>query len=149
VANEHDISVVNSLITTTIDSVKGYEHSAEQAEAREYAGFFRNMAGGRRGVGVILQERSRALGGSPNDFGSAAATIHRRVEDLRVALGGGDAALVKEIERGEDYLKEEFDRVLADERMSPGALGVVRECYTSVLKGHDTTKKLRDLLQNA
>jgi uncharacterized protein (TIGR02284 family) len=68
---------------------------------------------------------------------------------LRRVLGGGDDAILSEIERGEDYLKEEFDRVLEDERMSPGALGVVRECYTSVLKGHDTTKKLRDLLQAA
>ena len=53
----------------------------------------------------LLQQISRSLGGKPDDFGLAAATVHRRIEDLRVALGGGDSAVVDEIERVGDYLK--------------------------------------------
>lgn len=145
----HDVSKLDDLIVTTIDSVRGYEHSAKHADAGRFVQFFEDMAEERRRVIEALSAKSRELGGTPAEYGSTAATIHRRVEDLRRVLGGGDEAILSEIERGEDYLKEEFDRVLADERMSPGALGVVRECYTSVLKGHDTTKKLRDLLQAA
>ena len=114
----HDVSKLDDLIITTIDSIKGYEHSAEHADAQRYAGFFRAMAGERRGVVEALQAQSVALGGTPADYGSTAATIHRRWEDLRHVLGGGDAALVKEVERGEDYLKEEYERALADERTS-------------------------------
>ena len=145
----HDTAKLDDLIITTIDSIKGYEHSAENADAQRYAGFFRAMAGERRGVVDLLQAQSTRLGGAPADYGSTAATIHRRWEDLRHALGGGDAALVKEVERGEDYLKEEYERAIADERTSPETLAVMRQAYESVLRGHDRASHLKHELEAA
>ena len=145
----HDTSKLDDLIVTLIDSVKGFENSAENATAERYRTFFSDMARERRSAVDLLQAASRAEGGTPADYGSAAGTLHRRFEDLRAALGGGDSAIVKEVERGEDYLKEEFDRVLADERMSPAALAAVREAYTSVRRGHDMASALKHQLEQA
>jgi uncharacterized protein (TIGR02284 family) len=145
----HDTSKLDDLIVTLIDSVKGFEHSAEKAEAARYRTFFTGMARDRREAVATLQAASRAEGGKPADYGSAAATLHRRFEDLRAALGGGDAAIVREVERGEDYLKEEFDRVLADEHMSPAAMEAVREAYGSVRRGHDRASALKHELESA
>jgi uncharacterized protein (TIGR02284 family) len=145
----HDNAKLDDLIVTLIDSVKGFEHSAEKAEAARYRDFFLEMARDRREAVTLLQAASRAEGGSPADYGSAAATLHRRIEDLRVALGGGDAAIVAEVERGEDYLKEEFERVLADDRMSPAAIEAVREAYASVRRGHDRASALKRELESA
>lgn len=55
-------------------------------------------------------------------------------------LGRGDKALLSEIERGEDYFKEEFGCVLKDDWMSVESMTVVERCYQSVL---------RDQLQDA
>jgi len=148
-SDNHDTSKLDDLIVTLIDSVKGFEHSAEKAEAANYRDFFTTMAGERRAAVSTLQTASRAEGGKPADYGSAAATLHRRVEDLRVALGGGDKAIVKEIERGEDYLKQEFERVLKDDRMSPAAMAAVREAYASVRRGHDKASALKHDLEQA
>jgi uncharacterized protein (TIGR02284 family) len=145
----HDTSKLDDLIVTLIDSVKGFEHSAEKAEAANYRDFFAEMARDRRAAVATLQAASKAEGGTPADYGSAAATLHRRFEDLRAALGGGDAAIIKEVERGEDYLKEEFDRVLADERMSPAAMAAVRDAYESVRRGHDRASALKHELEQA
>ena len=145
----HDTSKLDDLIVTLIDSIKGYEHSAEKAEAGRYRDFFADMARERREAVALLQAASRAEGGTPADYGSAAATLHRRFEDLRAALGGGDAAIVKEVDHGENYLKEEFDRVLADERMSPAAMNAVREAYASVRRGHDQASALKKQLESA
>jgi uncharacterized protein (TIGR02284 family) len=145
----HDVSKLDDLIVTLIDSVKGYEHSAEKAEAVRYRQFFLEMAAERRAAVTVLQDASRQLDGSPADYGSAAATLHRRIEDLRVALGGGDKAIVKEVERGEDYLKEEFERVLADKRMSLASLAAVRVAWQSVQKGHDRASALKHELEAA
>jgi uncharacterized protein (TIGR02284 family) len=142
----HDVSKLDDLIVTTIDSIRGYEQAAEHADAGRYATFFAEMASERLGVVEALSARSRALGGTPADYGSTAATLHRRWEDLRRVLGGGDKAILSEIERGEDYLKEEFDRVLDEERMSAEAMATVRECYASVQAGHDRARALRDEL---
>lgn len=148
-SNNHDTSKLDDLIVTLIDSVKGFEHSAEKAEAGRFREFFLEMAQERRAVVTALQEASRAEGGSPADYGSTAATIHRRIEDLRVALGGGDKAVIAEVERGEDYLKEEFERVLADERMSPAAMAAVREAYSSVRRGHDRASAWKHQMEAA
>ena len=138
-----DTSKLDDLITTTIDSIKGYENSAENAPDSPLASFFRDMAAERKQVVTTLQARSRALGGSPTEQGSAAGTLHRRWEDLRSALGGGDAAVIKEVERGEDYLKEEFERAMNDENVSEETRAVIRSCYDSVRHGHDTASMMK------
>src|SRR5436305_9676304 len=70
----HDIAKLDDLIVTTIDSVKGYEQSAESAPRGCYTSFFHEMARERREVVDALQMRSRVLGGTPADYGSAAGT---------------------------------------------------------------------------
>ncbi len=145
-STNHVLSKLDDLITTLIDSVKGYEHSAEKAEAPRFQQLFRDLAAERREAVAMLQARSQALGGKPNDFGSAAATLHRRVEDLRLAFGGGDKAIIAEVERGEDYLKEEFDRVIKDEAMDAESQAVVRRAHESVLNGHAVISALKHQL---
>lgn len=144
-----DISKLDDLIVTTIDSIRGYEQAAEHADAGHFARFFADMAAERRRVVDALSEKSRELGGTPAEYGSAAATIHRRWEDLRRVLGGGDTAILSEIERGEDYLKEEFERAIADSHVSEGTRGVMEACFRSVQDGHDQAKALRNRLQAA
>lgn len=141
-----DIAKLDDLIVTTIDSILGYEHSAEMADRDRYTEFFIAMAAERRQVVEALSARSRELGGTPATYGSTAGTVHRRIEDLRHALGGGDKAILSEIERGEDYLKEEFERALADKYISSGTNGVIQVCFDSVMRGHDRTNKLKDSL---
>ena len=133
----HETSKLDDLIVTTIDSVRGYEQAAEHAGAGSHAGFFRSMAEERRTIVAALQAEVTRLGGTPNDFGSLAGTVFRRWEDLRHALGGGEKAVAESVRRGEDYLKEEFDRVLRDDRMSPESAAVVRDAYDSVQRGYE------------
>lgn len=144
-----DLAKLDDLITTTLDSVKGYEHSAEKDPDSAYADFFRRMAAERQTVVATLQARSTALGGSPTERTSAAGAIHRRWEDLRAALGGGDKALLQEIERGEDYLKEEYERALGDTHISEGTIAVIRSCYESVRRGHDEASRMKHALTAA
>jgi len=148
-SNNTDISKLDDLIVTTIDSVKGYDHSADHANAARYAGMFRELATERRDVVLTLQTQSRALGGTPSDFGSAAATLHRRFEDLRRALGGGDEVIVKEIERGEDYLKEEYERALRDTAISAETRAIMDRCYATVKRGHDEVSRLKHQFADA
>lgn len=88
-ANDHDIGVLNTLITTTIDSANGYERSADDADGGQFQAMFRDYAQERRQVVGRLQERVRQLGGAPNDDGSLKADLHRRWVDLKSAIGGG------------------------------------------------------------
>ncbi|MDP8993704.1 MAG: PA2169 family four-helix-bundle protein [Pseudomonadota bacterium] len=147
-SNEHDISVLNTLITTTIDSADGFENSAKDAESSRFEQMFREMAQERRQVVGRLQERVRQLGGEPNDDGSLKADLHRRWEDLRSAISGGDdKAVIEEVERGEDYLKEKYETALRDDKLSPATRSLISECFESVRKGHDRASQLKHSMQ--
>jgi uncharacterized protein (TIGR02284 family) len=149
-ANDHDITVVNSLITTTIDSANGFERSAEDADAQQYQQMFTEFGQERRQVVSALQDYVRSLGGTPNDDGSLKADLHRRWVDLRDAIqSGGDKEVVEEVERGEDYIKGKYDAALADTDLAQPTLDVIRTAYQSVRAGHDRASQLKHSLQSA
>ena len=149
-ANDHDISVVNSLITTTIDSANGFERSAEDADASQYKQMFSQFGQERRQVVSRLQDYVRSLGGTPNDDGSLKADLHRRWVDLRDAIQrGGDKEVIEEVERGEDYIKGKYDAALADTGLAQPTLDLIREAYQSVRAGHDRASQLKHSLQNS
>ena len=149
-ANDHDISVVNSLITTTIDSANGFERSAEDADASQYKQMFSQFGQERRQVVSRLQDYVRSLGGTPNDDGSLKADLHRRWVDLRDAIQrGGDKEVIEEVERGEDYIKGKYDAALADSELAQPTLDLIREAYQSVRAGHDRASQLKHSLQGS
>jgi uncharacterized protein (TIGR02284 family) len=145
----HDVSKLDHLIITTIDSVKGYDHAAAHAVADEHRDYFRSMADDRRVIVQALSAQSRRLGGTPADYGSTAATIHRLVESVRRVLGGGDAAILAEIEHGEAYLDEEFASTAGDGRLSPETQAVVDECRRAVHRGRVAAHALREEAREA
>jgi uncharacterized protein (TIGR02284 family) len=144
---DHEISVINSLITTTIDSADGFERSAENADGTELEQLFRDFARERRQVATQLQEHVRSLGGEPEDDGSLKADLHRRFEDLRNAFSNGDKAVIEEVERGEDYIKAKYEAALEDDKLGAESRSVVEQGYQSVRAGHDRASQLKHSFQ--
>jgi len=148
-AVDHDIAALNSLITTTIDSCDGYERAAEEASAARFREMFRDCATERRQALADLQQTVRELGGTPNDDGSFAAGVHRRWLDLKESLAGdgGDKAVIEEVERGEDYIKEKYESALEDGELSPTAIEAIAVAYQSVRQGHDRMSQLKHAME--
>ena len=139
-----EISTLNTLIATTIDSVNGYQNSAEDIDNDRFAGIFRERANERQRVVSELQNEVRRLGGEPEDGGSFMGKTHQRFEDLKAAItGGDDQAIVNEVERGEDYLKGKFEAALNGGTLSGESRSVVETCYQSVRQGHDQMSQLK------
>jgi len=135
--NNHDVTVLNSLIETTIDSVDGYRHSAGEATNAEFAEIFRKRAQEREEVVGLLRRRVVELGGEPEEEGGLLAKAHRQFLSLRDAVtGSDDKAVIAEVDRGESYLNGKWEAALADKEVSSGTQGLLRECYQSVRSGH-------------
>jgi uncharacterized protein (TIGR02284 family) len=148
--SDHDVEVLNTLTTTTIDSANGFEHSAEHADAGPFRDLFSEFARERRQVVADLQETVRSLGGTPNDDGSLKADLHRRWIDLRDAIArGGDKEVIEEVERGEDYLKGKYETAMEDGELSETALAAIRTAYQSVRAGHDKASQLKHNMESA
>jgi uncharacterized protein (TIGR02284 family) len=144
--HEHsdEISTLNTLIATTIDSITGYENSAKDIEGERFREIFRQRADERQQVVEQLRSEVRRLGGNPEDDGSFLGKTHQRFEDLKSAVtGGDDKSIINEVERGEDYLKEKFETALNSDTLSGDARSVVERCYQSVRQGHDQISQLK------
>jgi len=84
--SDRDISVLNSLTKTTLDSMKGFEEAAKDAEATQFASVFAEFARDRSQVASALQAEVRRLGGQPEEDSSFLAAAHRTFMDLKQAL---------------------------------------------------------------
>lgn len=148
--NSHDISVLNTLIATTLDSMKGYRESAEDSENSAHAQFFREMAGERSRVAAELQDQVRSLGGDPETESSTAGAAHRTWLDLKDAITGKDEqAVVNEVERGEDYIKNKYEVALKDDELSPQTRGLLEKAFASIRKGHDRASQMKHAMERA
>ena len=142
------ITTLNTLIATTIDSITGYEESAQNIDNERLREIFRQRASERQEVVGELRSEVRRLGGNPEDDGSFLGKAHQRFEDLKAAITGRDEkSIINEVERGEDYLKGKFEAVTADqEGMSPSLQAAVQRAWDSVREGHDRISQLKHAL---
>ena len=140
-STDTDVSTLNSLI-------KGFEEAAENVDATRFSSQFREFAQERRQVVTTLQTEVRRLGGNPEDDSSFLAAAHRTFMNLKDAVTGrDDKAIVEEVERGEDYIKEKYQAALSDTDLSPEVRQVIEQAYQSIRRGHDRASQLKHSLQ--
>jgi uncharacterized protein (TIGR02284 family) len=148
--NSHDTTVLNTLIATTLDSMKGYRESAEHSENSTHQQFFNQMAEERSQVAADLQAHVRSLGGDPETESSTAGAAHRGWVNLKSAITGRDEqAIVNEVERGEDYIKEKFEAAMRDDELSPETRGLLEKAFASIRKGHDRASQMKHGMAHA
>ena len=142
--HSEQISTLNTLIATTIDSINGYEDSAENIDSERFREIFRQRANERQEVVKSLREEVRRLGGNAEDDGSFLGKAHQRFEDLKAAITGRDEkAIINEVERGEDYIKGKFETALKADTLSGESRSVVERCFQSIRAGHDQISQIK------
>ena len=142
--NQDQINALNSLIETTVDSITGYEDSAKNVDNERLRQIFRERADERQQVVEELRVEVRRLGGDPEESGSFLGKAHQRFEDLKAAITGRDEkAIINEVERGEDYIKDKFEAALVGDDLGSEAKQVVERAYQSIRAGHDQISQLK------
>ncbi|TFI57051.1 PA2169 family four-helix-bundle protein [Sphingomonas parva] len=146
--NDHDVSVLNTLITTTIDSANGFEEAAKDARSDQFKSMFQQFASDRRQCVSQLQQAVRQLGGDPEDDGSVKAAAHRTWLNLKDAVtGDSDKQIIEEVENGEDYIKGKYETALQDDRLSVQAKSIIEQAFRSVREGHDRASQLKHSME--
>jgi uncharacterized protein (TIGR02284 family) len=143
-----DTRTLNTLIATLLDSVDGYQKSADDIGNPALAEKFSNRARERQAAVAKLQAVVGAAGGEPHENGSVSGAAHRMFLNLKEAVSGrNDQAIVAEIERGEDYLKDKFNTALTEPNLSPAAREAVQDAWQSVRVGHEEMSALKHLMK--
>ncbi len=140
-----NVSTLNSLIATTLDSVDGYRKAAEEANAAQFKDLFLTRANERQTIVGNFQAKVRELGAKPEDDGTVLASAHRAFTGLREALSGDrdDSAVVAEVERGEDHIKAKFESALKEGDLDPAVQQLIQTSFASVRQGHDQMSALK------
>ena len=139
-----EISTLNTLIATTIDSINGYEDSAQNVDNQRFREIFRQRANERQQVVEELRAEVRRLGGNPEDDGSFMGKAHQRFADLKAAITGRDEkSIINEVERGEDYLKSKWQSALQSGDLHGPTHNLIERCYQSIKAGHDQMSNLK------
>lgn len=140
----NDVTTLNSLIATTIDSINGYQESAQATSDTRLKGLFEGFANDRQKVVTDLRTRVRELGGTPDKDGTILAMAHRKFVDLKsLVTGRDDKAIVDEVERGEDHIKHKFEAAINDENLSSETRAIITTAYESVRRGHDSVSEMK------
>ena len=142
--NTDDKTMLNTLLATLTDSINGYRDSAVNIENGSFKQLFLECAEERSRVAEDLRTEVRRLGGDPNDDGSVMGKTHQVFLDLKSAVTGrDDKAIINEVERGEDYLKEKFETALQSDKLVGESRSIVEQAFTSVRRGHDRIAEIK------
>jgi len=146
--SSHDISTLNGLIATTLDSVDGYAEAVKDTENAGFVTLFNSLAGERRQLVSRLQQEVTALGGEPEDDGTILAGAHRVFLNLKsVVTGHDDKAIINEVEAGEDHIKAKYEDALKDRDLSPAVQTLIASAYDSVKAGHDEIRDIKHSME--
>jgi uncharacterized protein (TIGR02284 family) len=142
--NQHAVKVLNSLIETTIDSAHGYEEAAENAKDGQLKTMFSERSRRRMDLTRQLQQEVRTFGGEPETDQSTLGKAHNKFVDLKNAIMGGDEkAVINEVERGEDTIKNKFEAAMRDDDLPANARQVVSQAYATIKSDHDEISRLK------
>ena len=146
-STSHDISTLNGLIVSALDSVDGYMAAADDARSGRLGGLFRARAYERGIVALSFQVQVERLGGTPADD-SALASAHRAFPNFkRTVPGSGVQAIVDAVGRGEDQVKARFETALKDDTLSAPVKATIETGFASVHEGHGQMRDLKHSLE--
>lgn len=141
------LAVLKTLTDTLADSVNGYREAAGHVESAEFRELFTRLGDDRSRALSDLQAEVARLGGSADDDGTTLGYLHQRWLDLKASVTGrDDKAIIDEVERGEDYLKEKFEAALNAESLDAVVRAPIERAYASVREGHDRVSDLKHSL---
>jgi uncharacterized protein (TIGR02284 family) len=138
------LSVIEALIETCKDGQKGYQDAATHVKRSDLKTYFNEQSLERSRFAGELEAELIHLGKSDKKVsGSVSAAMHRAWIDTKVALGGGDKAILESVEAGEDNAKESYQKALSGS-LPTNIAEIVRRQAASVQRAHDKVRSLRD-----
>ncbi|MEZ5964545.1 MAG: PA2169 family four-helix-bundle protein [Planctomycetota bacterium] len=141
---ERTLAALQDLIRINIDSAKGFREASDAIADANLARLFQDVARIRDRHAVELQQSVRINARSAADDGSALGTLHRWWLDLRAWVNDGDPyAVLAEVMRGEDAIKEAYERLLRDVAGNPLS-PVLHRQFAEILATHDQMHQLHE-----
>jgi uncharacterized protein (TIGR02284 family) len=137
-ADSKDVEALEALASTLTDSVTGYENAADDVTDPGIKNYLHVKAQERRAIVDEFRSHLRRLGGNADVGGSVSGSVHQTWLSLRSTFQDSTKAAVAEVERGEEYLKERFDKYLQGGELSPDTRSFLSDAYARAKFDNET-----------
>ncbi|MEO6778321.1 MAG: PA2169 family four-helix-bundle protein [Gemmatimonadaceae bacterium] len=140
--NDETIDVLNDLIETCKDGVKGFRSAADAVGDSPAKTLFRSRAQNIETAVSQLSAEVRKLGGDPEKHGTTAGAAHRGWIDLKAAVTGrNDSAIIAECQRGEDHAVKVYEDALK-KTLPADVRTMVEQQYRGALANRESMRQL-------
>lgn len=142
------VKVLNDLIQTSEDGRKGFAEASEEATKAELKTMFKRRSADCGMAVTELQQLVGSLGGTADDSGTIAGTLHRGWVKVKTAVGDPNLTMLNEIENAEDKAKASYAKALAT-KLPEQIRVVVKRQHEGAVKNHDLIRDLRNSYKKA
>jgi uncharacterized protein (TIGR02284 family) len=142
--NEKVIKILNDLIETNLDRIKGYETAAGDADDSEVKNLCNSYASQSRGFKVALDTMVRDLGGKPTESSSAAGAVYRAWMGVKHTASDSKKSVLSSCEFGEDAAVKNYEDALDNDDVPQNVVALIESQYREIVKAHDKVKTMRD-----
>lgn len=144
------IHLLNELIELNNDRIAGFHKAInninDDLDNSDLKALFEGFAAQSDKFSQELAMLVAANEGEPETGNSVTGSLHRAWIDVKSLFGGSDReSILSEAERGEDIIKNAYQSVIQQNRLSGIAQQKVTEQSDLLQKSHDKIKELRNL----
>lgn len=137
------VEFLNDLLQLNRDSAEGFAKAAELATSPKLKKICEDARTERTAFAKEIEPLVRAAGGTPDKDLSVSGSLHRTWMKVRETLSpDGDKALIREVERAEDEMKEAYTKAMS-RQLPPAITNVVTEQSKQVFRVHDLFSDLK------
>jgi len=124
------LGALETLTRTVADSANGFLEAASHTRSLQLRELLERLAADRARLRDQLQSDLSRRGGPADAGGSTLGHLHQAWLNFRASIAGpDDDAVLEEVERGENYLKEKFETVMAHETLDEDIRTILERAY--------------------
>ena len=141
--NDDTVKVLNILIQTSEDGMKGFDEAAKAATKADLKTVFHQRSLDCAAAVTELQALVETLGGTPKDSGTIAGAAHRGWTKVKATVGDANIGTLEEVESAEDKAKAAYTKALSA-TLPPQVRSVVQRQHDGAVRNHDLIRDLRN-----
>lgn len=149
-ATDTQVKILNNLISRCYDAEHGFKEAAEYTDSTHLSAIFKDYEKQRYDFGHELKKHIRSLGGEIEKGTSMIADVHRTWMDLKqTASANDDKAILEEVNRGEGYALNSYNKALEDIDPRSAAFETVTKQRNQIRSSIDRMQQLIPVYEDA
>jgi uncharacterized protein (TIGR02284 family) len=141
------VSVLNNLIETNLDRIKGYEKAAAETEDAEIKELCLSFAVQSKAFKTQLEQLVREYNGTPLQNGSATAAVYRAAMEVKHSITNSKKSVLSTCETGEDVALENYKHAKIDSLGFPArVVTIILNQNTDIIKALEKIRFFQNVL---